>query len=125
MKEKLIDILEKYSGDAVFGKIAQEALSLAKGASAIVRQSSSAGLASFGIARMYRVRMGLEKFRPDCFIGLEQSISSLEADNIDLGLWVVEAEEALVSVWLSSSNSRLVGLVIAKLPLPVGDSLEP
>jgi len=122
MKEVLLSILEKYKGDAVFGGVVQKALCLVEDASSVVRHSSTGGLASLGIARMYRVRMSLDKFKADCFFGLEQSIQSLEASDIDLNLWVIEAEEALASVWLSSSEGHLVGIVIAKLSSPDRDS---
>jgi hypothetical protein len=124
MKDSLSDILGKYKDDEKFGGVVQEALRLLEGKQVIVRHSSTGGLTSVGTARMYRVRMSLERFNPECFVGLESSIQSLEADDIDLNLWVMEAENTLVSVWISSTDSRLIGIVIAKLSSPDGKAFE-
>jgi hypothetical protein len=63
---------------------------------------------------MYKIRMSLEKFKTDAFIGLEESIKSLSESEVTVHLSVIETEKGVISVWLEDRPGPPVGIVIAK-----------
>jgi len=115
-----IDILKKYENESKLGAVAREALQFVERSEFKFRQSRGPGQSSHSVVRMYKVRMGLEKFKKDAFTGLEESIQSLSEREVTVHLSVIETEKGLISVWLADSSGPPIGIVIAKFASQTG-----
>jgi hypothetical protein len=66
------------------------------------------------VERLYRIRMGLDKFNKDAFIGLDESMDSLGERDVEVHLLAIETERGIVSVWMTDASSPPVGVIIAR-----------
>jgi hypothetical protein len=87
------DILKRSENDAKLGAIAKEALRFVGEAEYKVLQTPGPGQSSSSVVRMYKVRMGLEKFKRDAFMGLDESIEALSEREVTVHLSVIEMEK--------------------------------
>jgi len=113
--------LEAHQNDEKLGAIVRETLEFIKGASVKSWQSPGTGQSSFSVARMYKVRMKQKTYRPEAFIGIEESVSSLSIRDITVHLSVIETDQGVVSVWLTDDQGPPIGIVVGKF-LPIGGS---
>lgn len=120
----LFDILRLSENDAKLGAVTKEALEFFGGAKYKILQTPGPGQTSSSVVRMYKIRMGLEKFKRDAFIGLDESIEALSEREVMVHLSVIEMEKGVISVWLADSFSPPVGIVIAKFVSKTDDELQ-
>ena len=118
MSVDLLNILAASRHNKKLGSVAKEALEFVKGTTVKYWRSPGTGHSSLSIANIYRIRMGLETYRPEAFLGLEDSISSLTAKDVMVHLSVIETEQGVVSIWLVDDQSPPVGIVIGKFLTP-------
>jgi hypothetical protein len=109
-----IDILRRYENDAKLGNVAREALQFVEGSEFKFLQSLGPGQSSHSVVRMYKIRMGLAKFKRDAFFGLEETIKVLNEQEVTVHLSVIETEKGVISLWLVDSSAPPAGIVIAK-----------
>ncbi len=109
-----IDILRRYEDDAELGGVARAALQFVEASEVRLLQCPGPGQSSGSVVRMYKIRMGLPKFKSDAFIGLEESIKSLGQHEVTVHLSVIETEKGVISLWLGDSSGTPAGIVIAK-----------
>jgi hypothetical protein len=114
MRVDPIDVLRRYENDAELGNVAREALQFVEGSEFKFLQSPGPGQSSRSVVRMYKIRMGLPKFKRDAFIGLEESIKSLSEQEVTVHLSVIETEKGVISLWLADTSGVPAGIVIAK-----------
>ncbi len=113
MDNDLFEILRRSENDAKLGAVAKEALQFVGGAKYKILQTPGPGKTSSSVVRMYKIRMGLEKFKRDAFAGLDETIEALRERERTVHLSVIEMEKGVISVWLADSGQP-VGIVIAK-----------
>jgi hypothetical protein len=114
MSDHLLNILAANQNDEKLGTVAKEALEFVKGTTVKSWQSPGTGQSSLSVANIYKIRMKHETYRPEAFLGLEDSISSLAAKDVTVHLSVIETEQGLVSVWLVDDQSPPVGIIVGK-----------
>jgi carbonic anhydrase len=110
----LLDVLRRYGDDARFGNLARKALQFAGGSQAKITHTADAGQSSLWVAKMYRIRMSLSKFKKDRFEGLQESIEALSEREVRVQLYVVETEQVLMSIWLENDSACPLGIVIGR-----------
>lgn len=120
----LFDLLKRSEYDVKLGPVAEEALRFVGAAEYKILKTPGPGQSSFSVVRMYRVRMGLERFDRDAFVGLDESIEVLSEREVTVNLSVIEMEKGIISIWLSNSSGRPVGIVIAKFISKDDDTLH-
>jgi hypothetical protein len=105
--------LTRYQHDDKLVNVAKEALRFVAGSEINIQQSGGAGQSSFGVVRMYKVRMGLEKFRREAFVGLDESLKVLGECDIVVHLSVIQTKSGVISIWLPDEEGPPVGIIIA------------
>jgi hypothetical protein len=124
MSFDLINILKAHQSEKKLGAIAKEALKFIDGAVIKSWQSPGVGQSSLSVANMYKIRMKHKTQKPEAFLGLEESISSLTANDLTVHLSVIETSHGVVSVWLLDGQGPPVGIVVGKF-LPSDDFQAP
>jgi hypothetical protein len=114
MNSDLIDILRTHQDNPKLGSTAKQALRFVEGATCKFLQTASLGQSSLAVVRMYEIRRSLQKFKPEAFIGLDESIEYLREHNVRVHLGVIETEKGVVSLWLAEKSNVPLGIVIAK-----------
>jgi hypothetical protein len=108
-----IEILKNCQGDPRLGHIAAQALHFLEGIHYRVLNSPGPGQSPHSVVRMYEVRKTLKNFRPNAFVGLQESINSLQHCNGNVHLVAIETEKGFISLWVTENPSSLQGVVIA------------
>ena len=109
-----IKILVNSQKELNLGPVATLAIQFIEGARYKILQSPTVGQSSFSVVKMYEIRMSLEKFHKNAFVGLEESIASLRKKDISVHLVAIEAKNGVISLWVKDDLQSLAGLVISK-----------
>lgn len=118
MTTDIINVLQSHQNHPLLGAVIEEALGFVSGQEYKSKPSGGGSELSTSIARIYRVRSGLRKFRKERWSGMAESILSLEASATPVKLHVIETKCVLVSAWLDAETGVPIGVLIAKFPIP-------
>ena len=114
MSLDLISVLKKYQDEPKLGSISRQVLQFVEGTQCKFLQSPGPGQSSRSVVRMYEIRKGLNGFHSNAFVGLQESIESLNQRDVTVHLSVIETEKGVVSVWLVDEASPPLAIVLAK-----------
>jgi hypothetical protein len=112
MTSDLIDVLRKSQDEPGLGSIAKEALHFVEGAQHKFLQAAQKGQPSVSVAQMYELRKRHCKL--SAFIGLDESIQSLQQRDVTVRLAIIETDKGFVSIWLADESRPPMGIVIAQ-----------
>jgi len=124
MSNDLIKILESHQNDQLLGSLAKEAVEFIRGSTIKYSRSSGSGHSSLSIAKIYKLRLKRKTKRPGAVLGLEESISSLSAQDVTVYLSHIETDRGIVAIWLSEDQSNLAAIVLLNFSV-IGALLQP
>lgn len=109
--QNLLDLLEECRG-GTFSDVASQALAFIERARTRHFTRSAETSQSADIARIWEIRRSLPKFKRAAFVGLNESIEALGANDIPVRLSLVETESVLVAVWIDEAKGSPVGIIV-------------
>jgi hypothetical protein len=112
----VIDILRSYPPHDRFGPVIAKGLEMIKGGTTRVGNGEdSEGLSSLYYAKLWKSRLERGRLDKDVFLGVEETIHSLGAEDVVVRLSVVESPTCNIFVWLSDSHGPPVGVIVMKV----------
>jgi hypothetical protein len=110
-----MEFLRRWQDEPTLGPIARQAVRFLDGLEYNVLQSPGAGQSSFSVAKMYEIRKRLKGFKTDAFSGLQESIASLQRQDVKVHLCLIETGKGLISIWFTDESNPPLGIVLARV----------
>jgi len=111
MSLNLVDVLRECR-DGTLSSVASQALAFIEHAKNRQFTQWSAIGRSAAIARTWEIRKSLPKFKRAAFVGLDESIEALLANDIPVKGSLVETESGAVVVWIDETSGSPVGIIV-------------
>lgn len=114
MSLDLVRLLEANSGHPRFGPTVQDALGLIEESRELSQHVPGSCNSSLVPARIWKIRRRMGKMRAEALRGIDETIESLEAADVEVQMGSIETDKGFVAVWLAEQPRRLAGVIVGR-----------